>query len=200
MLTHVRLFLVNDFSSVKCSLVLSLFLEYSQVYSCYHAAEIAWNQKRKEWVGDQSNKAQRPPRVSTIWYMHISDFHPYIHRKIRGPCLVNCNKKEFFIHAFHLSLVDQQKYWCQPNGIIKISMNKIIDLLVNPFHILENECLFTVSLSTIHVHHPFNCLVCQYLSGNFYFSKLVHVANSSSLATTFAFMKMRSQMAPFYFQ
>ncbi|AES81911.2 DUF4050 family protein [Medicago truncatula] len=29
-------------------------------------AEIAWNQKRKEWVGDQSNKAQRPPRVSTI--------------------------------------------------------------------------------------------------------------------------------------
>jgi len=74
MLTNVRLFLVIDFFSIKCSPVLILFLEYSQVYSYYHAAEIAWNQKRKEWVGDQSKKAQRPPKVSTIWYVHISDF------------------------------------------------------------------------------------------------------------------------------
>lgn len=163
MLTLVRLFIVFDFSSIKCSPVLSLFLEYSQVQSCYHAAEIAWNQKRKEWVGDQSKTAQIPPKVSTIWYMHISDFHPYIHIEIRGICLVNCNKNEFFIHAFHLGLIDQQKYWRQLNGIIKISMHKFIDHFVNPFHILENECcLFTVSLSTIHVYHPFICLVCQY--------------------------------------
>jgi len=64
MLTHVRLFSVIDFS---------------RLYFCYHAAEIAWNQKRKEWVGDQSKKAQKPSKVSTIWYMHIYDFHPYIH-------------------------------------------------------------------------------------------------------------------------
>lgn len=77
MLTHVRLFLAIDFSSVKCSPIISLFLEYSQVYSCSHAGEIAWNQIRKEWVGDQSTKLQRPPKDSTIWYIHISDFHPF---------------------------------------------------------------------------------------------------------------------------
>ncbi|GAU20327.1 hypothetical protein TSUD_338080 [Trifolium subterraneum] len=29
-------------------------------------AEVAWNQMRKEWVGDQSKKIQRPPEASTI--------------------------------------------------------------------------------------------------------------------------------------
>lgn len=74
MLTYVRLVLMIDFSPVKCRPVLGL-LEYSQLYSCSHAAEIAWNKMRKEWIGDQSKKLERPSKDSTIWYVHISDFH-----------------------------------------------------------------------------------------------------------------------------
>ncbi|XP_004494069.1 uncharacterized protein [Cicer arietinum] len=35
--------------------------------------EIAWNQIRKEWVGDQSTKLQRPPKDSTICLTESSD-------------------------------------------------------------------------------------------------------------------------------
>lgn len=51
--------------------------KFSKYILCFLAAEIAWHQMRKEWVGNRSKKLERPPRDSIMRYMHISDFIPY---------------------------------------------------------------------------------------------------------------------------
>lgn len=48
-------------------------------------AEIAWNQKRKEWVGDQSKTAERPPKVSTICLTGNSDDMLFSNEPFRPP-------------------------------------------------------------------------------------------------------------------
>ncbi|CAJ2632542.1 uncharacterized protein LOC123893162 [Trifolium pratense] len=53
-------------------------------------AEIAWNQMRKEWVGDRSKKIQRPPEASTICLTEDMLFYgePF-HQPIPLPAVVD---------------------------------------------------------------------------------------------------------------
>ncbi|KAL5060055.1 hypothetical protein RYX36_031659 [Vicia faba] len=60
-------------------------LECSQLYSRSHAAEIAWNKMRKEWVGDQSKKSQRPSKDSTICLTASSDDMLFSREHFRPP-------------------------------------------------------------------------------------------------------------------
>ncbi|CAI8614640.1 unnamed protein product [Vicia faba] len=48
-------------------------------------AEIAWNKMRKEWVGDQSKKSQRPSKDSTICLTASSDDMLFSREHFRPP-------------------------------------------------------------------------------------------------------------------
>jgi len=67
-------------------LTLVSLVQSSQVHLCFLAAEIAWHQMRKEWVGNRSTKLERPPKESIVRYMHTSDFICY---KRGEECYIN---------------------------------------------------------------------------------------------------------------
>jgi len=73
----VRLNLVIDFPGTEFFQFGITGSKFSTIFLCFLAAEIAWHQMRKEWVGNRSKKLERPPKDSIVRYMHISDFICY---------------------------------------------------------------------------------------------------------------------------